>query len=1033
MTQCRPLAQALCRSPAQAQRAEQRQQHLAETPACHQSHHTHSHTHLQQPDAENPGPRRPHSPSSSYSPADFAPRSRCTRRSRQTSKRASMLHSTSLETSSQQQRVGRISSSSSPRRLLAAFLISLFLAIAPLRGCSATATEAVAPESVVHSTRETTRVAEPSDRLLRQGAAGSSSTAPRYAQYANDVPVRWSHTSVIADQTLYIFGGKNGTRNKVQDYVAQCLTLDLSKKFGTDSPPWSTSCSTSAPLIAGHSAIINNDINMIIAFGGTVPDGKSNGTPLHLFSTEIGFWKTPGAAGFPKPLVNHTAILQVSTGDMVVFGGAAPNSTHANPRLSNSTFRMVTDRSDHVIMTASPRTPFSDMYSPSPKSSRSSDPSTMDLDDSPKISGIVAQLVSSSALLSSTGLHATPATRFPTSSSATPMTDTALSRRSLVGRNAVNSEAHGSGGSSDAGKHQKRAADGPSVDIMTWINSTLPAGVSGRVGHTASVISDGAMVVLGGSNGTALVGMDDIYVYSILTRTWLRRSASGSVPKARRNHVAVVANNSLIVLHGGTDTNFTSALGDIAVLDTTTWTWSVPSVSNSPAGRYAHSAAMAGPYMLMAFGYVLPSPQSVSDHDSGLYILDTTSWQFVTQFDPSRAGLVVHYTSHQIAGGTIFGLFVASVVGLFVLLILAYIAYIHYYNRHPELMDDGDGGVILPTTELRNLGRKLTVKLGGHSRRNRHFHGEPRSKPGSDKRRKREARQSAQSGPAFSLSNMRTFSYGHGAGDDTSLRIMFDLSRESSFEHRHQQQQHNQAADGASEARDSYPSGMRYSRRIHLDDVELPTGLRNRDESSSLAGRVDDNASVPHTDLQGSVMTGASDSQWSRSAASRGSARGSDAATSSTSRSSKRKSKHVSAILPRVIGSRLTLPAESASALARYRFDELENSAGDSLMPPVPAVSSHVRSSVASKQPSIAMLAEESGRDSYMSEALAPPVMPAAQYEASVYRQRTSSGSNNADSDRMSTQAPMRDSIDINAVMSRMNNNNHFYVANPDD
>ncbi|KAJ2571033.1 hypothetical protein GGH95_004192, partial [Coemansia sp. RSA 1836] len=541
------------------------------------------------------------------------------------------------------------------------------------------------------------------------------------------------------------------------------------------------------------------------------------------------------------------------------------------------------------------------------------------------------------------------------------------------------------------------------------------------------------MVVLGGSNdGASLVDMGIVFFYDSVSRLWTRQKATGRVPPSRRSHVSTVVNGSMIVVHGGVSADFGSALGDVAVLDTNTWKWSAPAVANAPTARYAHAASQAGPYMIISFGYTPSEPTSAAAGDSGLYILDTTTWQFVTQYDPARAGLAVLSSSTRLSGGTIFGLFIASLACLLVLAILGYIGCMHYYNKHPRLSDSGESTAMLPTAELRDLGRRLTFKFSTQRQRSRaelrrNTAAAASKNPGGGSvtilkptpvfgsGKMRQALSPGRSSLELGSSNVRRLSNvpPPAVSDDTSLRIMFDLSRESSLDH-------DATADGkpvhvhGSESESLM--GTRFSRRTHLDDVQLPAGgLRTRHDMRRISGIVDDDASVPHTDTQSSRGTGsgdATDGFWSRP-------------TTSDS-SMEPRSSHISAMLPRIVGSRLTLPTESANALARYRFDELEDGSWDGS---ARQSRQALAGTAAGRQTTIAGLVGKGGGSALLPDMLAPPVMPAAHYEGAPPKPRLSAGENASGSptptyaklSMSSAQGSIatRDSIDINTVLSQ--------------
>ncbi|KAJ2106386.1 hypothetical protein GGI16_001950 [Coemansia sp. S142-1] len=937
------------------------------------------------------------------------------------------------------------------RRALGVVLLALLFAAAPLHGCQA---------ATPHNSRQLDN---------KPGLA-----SPRDSTYKGGVSTRWSHASVIADLTMYVVGGKSGMGDTASDYATPCMSLNLATKFTTDNPPWSSTCGVNAPLVAGHSMAINSNINMVIVYGGTTPASGSGSSRLNLFSAEIKFWSIPQKISKSlQPLLNHTARVHSGTGDMLVYGGVLLNSANhsdAQMLMSNSTLRMVTDPAKHIVVpdppaqvvlglgssesesdSASSRKPSSTSSSSSPPrpsgtSPRPSDilsqpistPSSDSPTDSPELLEPTSTLKttsrrSSSTKKSSTSSKRSSSTRKSTSTKAkvvpTP-DDSDLDNRALpVARD-----------NRLAPRLIRRSDDDADLDLMAWINDTLPTGMSGRVGHTSNVVDSGKMVVLGGSDGTNLVDMDTVLFYDSVSRQWNRLKATGRVPTSRRSHVSTVVNGSKIVIHGGVSADFGTALSDVAVLDTETWKWSAPKVANVPTARYAHAAAQAGPYMLITFGYT-PDPASVAAGDSGLYILDTTSWQFVTQYDPARAGLTVLSVKTRLSSGTIFGLFIASLASLIVLAIVGYIGCMHYYNKHPRLSDSGEGTAMLPTSELRDLGRRLTVKFGTQRQRNQAEHRrntatskkpsgggvtilEPTPVFGSGKMRQAlsPGRSSVDSGllNARRLSNVPP----PAASDETNLRIMFDLSRESSLDQ-------DAVADGKaaniSGSESASLIGTRFSRRIHLDDVRLPAGgLRTRHNMRSISRLVDDDASVLHTDTQSSRGTGSSDladGGWSRP-------------TTSDS-SLELRSNHISAMLPRIVGSRLTLPAESANALARYRFDELEDGSQDGSTTQLrPAHTG----AAAGQQATIAGLAGKSRGSVMLQEFLAPPVMPAAHYEGAQSKPRLSAGEDATSSPalaraKLSTSSAqgsitMRDSIDINTVLSQ---NRQFFVANPDD
>ncbi|KAJ2158509.1 hypothetical protein GGF46_003723 [Coemansia sp. RSA 552] len=689
-------------------------------------------------------------------------------------------------------------------------------------------------------------------------------------QYSSGASVRWRHTAVIGDQTLYIMGGKRGEGNSADDYADSCMSLDLSSKIATSSLLWSMDCGKKGPLVAGHTATINPEINMVVVFGGSVPDDADSATKraVHLFSAEIQFWNTPEDKGFPGPLTNHTAVLGQTTGDLLIYSGAyrvnATGADISDYTASNSTLRMVTDPEKHGVLEPEPDDPYSTIPPPPQGTTRT-------------------------------------LTMKPT----TTRTFTASHTNIVIG-------------------------------------GTTFTGVDG-----------------------GLVDMSLLLIYDTQKQTWEERTAIGRIPKARRDHVAVVVNETMIVVHGGANSNYSEALGDVAVLNTTNWSWELRDVENSPAPRYAHAGVAAGPYVILTFGYDPVDPLHMEDDDYGVYILDTALWRYVEQYDPGRGDLPILLKRPKPSSGTIFGLFVAAVAILLVLLVMLYIALMHHYNRHPHATRDGEETSMLPTSELRSFGRRITVKLG-------------------------RGRRAGTSGPA-DAPRPAYLAAGPAPRLNRVLDAHIDSSRDSSLDLHGADQSEKPPADGA-----------RFSRRTHLDDVELPPGLRNRDDAPAI-GHLDARRASNASSVGSSNSSNIS---WSRPETAHAEAR--------------QKSAHVSDMLPRIVGSRLTLPSESAGALARYRFDELDDI-------PLPSDTDTRPNTGHTQTKPVAQRLDS------------PTHTGSSQLQA----QRPSIGSDNPSTLHPGADLPLpeapfavptsslrRDSIDINDVMSQ---NGRFYLVNPDD
>ncbi|KAF8934502.1 hypothetical protein BGZ58_005661 [Dissophora ornata] len=100
------------------------------------------------------------------------------------------------------------------------------------------------------------------------------------------------------------------------------------------------------------------------------------------------------------------------------------------------------------------------------------------------------------------------------------------------------------------------------------------------------------------------------------------------------NHVAAATSTGQIYIHGGTDIGATAFFADVAILDTTSWTWNQPAIEGTaPTGCYSHAATIVGNNMIMSFGL------TAGGATNNIYILDTTTNTWQTSYTPSNLSL----------------------------------------------------------------------------------------------------------------------------------------------------------------------------------------------------------------------------------------------------------------------------------------------------------------------------------------------------------------------------------------------------------
>ncbi|KAG9305217.1 hypothetical protein G9A89_010725 [Geosiphon pyriformis] len=159
-----------------------------------------------------------------------------------------------------------------------------------------------------------------------------------------------------------------------------------------------------------------------------------------------------------------------------------------------------------------------------------------------------------------------------------------------------------------------------SLDTISNSWTKLTTGPTGRYDHSATILSDGKMYVIGGFDGNSMIDMKEINIYDINKATWSKQIAQGDTILPRRLHRAV-----------GTDKNFSVYYNEVVVLDTSTnpCTWKNQTTTGpSPSGRYGHSMTMSN-----------------GDKDSNLLILNSDDFTWRTQYTPNKLELTPDLSS----------------------------------------------------------------------------------------------------------------------------------------------------------------------------------------------------------------------------------------------------------------------------------------------------------------------------------------------------------------------------------------------------
>ncbi|KAJ2055862.1 hypothetical protein GGI17_006480, partial [Coemansia sp. S146] len=168
---------------------------------------------------------------------------------------------------------------------------------------------------------------------------------------------RFQHSMEIVGGKLCVFGGKStATGVGLSDFLLDYRCVDVTKSINQASPHWKRQSSASRfamPPLAQQSSVYDRANHIIVPYGGQTPDTFSKANHLAVFCTKFEAWGASNIVDNDPRRYLHTAVLQVASGDMIIFGGASDATTNHqdNGRWLNVN-RMVLDQPKHGIHAA---------------------------------------------------------------------------------------------------------------------------------------------------------------------------------------------------------------------------------------------------------------------------------------------------------------------------------------------------------------------------------------------------------------------------------------------------------------------------------------------------------------------------------------------------------------------------------------------------------------------------------------------------------------------------------------------------------
>ncbi|KAI7870257.1 hypothetical protein BDF14DRAFT_1776492 [Spinellus fusiger] len=175
---------------------------------------------------------------------------------------------------------------------------------------------------------------------------------------------------------------------------------------------------------------------------------------------------------------------------------------------------------------------------------------------------------------------------------------------------------------------------------------------------------------INGQLASKLAPMDTAYIYDTKANTWTQQalnpattSAGSRFPSTVSGHSATLTSDGKIMVFGGDNAGGIRTkqfLNTLVILDTNTWTWTIPLIDGIPPSRRSNGVAaiLDGKHLTVAFG------EALNTNYNDINVFDPTSVSWLQSYS------AVNSSTGSVSTGVIAGVTVAGVVLLAILLFL---------------------------------------------------------------------------------------------------------------------------------------------------------------------------------------------------------------------------------------------------------------------------------------------------------------------------------------------------------------------------